>query len=34
MQEMKIGDWLDKWFSVYTGEMAEKTISLYKDARR
>lgn len=34
MKEMKIGEWMDEWFQVYTGEMAEKTISIYKDARR
>lgn len=34
MKEMKIGEWLDEWFEVYTGEMADKTIATYRDARR
>ena len=34
MDEMKVGEWLDRWFLVYTGDMAERTVELYKDARR
>ena len=34
MEEMKVGEWLDRWFLVYTGDMAERTVELYTDARR
>ena len=34
METVKVGEWLDQWFSAYTGDMAERTIALYKDARR
>lgn len=33
-QETTIGAWLDKWFEVYTGDLAAKTIATYQDARR
>lgn len=31
---MRIGEWLDTWFEVYTGEKAERTVEVYRDARR
>lgn len=31
---MTIKEWMDQWFVVYTGEMSENTIKIYKDARR
>lgn len=34
MQEMTIGEWLDQWFEVYTEDLAESTVAIYRDARR
>ena len=31
---MTIKEWMDQWFAVYTGEMSENTVKIYKDARR
>lgn len=33
-ENMRIGEWLDTWFEVYTGEKAERTVEVYRDARR
>lgn len=34
MRTLTIKEWLDEWFRVYTSEMAESTVNLYRDARR
>lgn len=31
---MTINEWMDQWFAVYTEEMSENTVRIYKDARR